>query len=373
MKKKLLVFFLPLFISGCSVLSLINNEKVELQSGVASIPKDSLMIVKVSIDEHKSVPMLFDTGSSITFLTNDAVFDYNIKRKIVKFGNAVTIDGEKYQNTLAPVNLQTPWFSSPNKVIGLLPSPKNPCATSVSVFGLLGIDAFLGKNVVLDMNFDNAELATILASNISQSRFAGYLQIKATFDKKRIYIHPVILGQERKLLLDTGNSGGIMLPLDIENILIDSAVILEGKGLKSAVESFASTTYFVPNIEVIFGSGSEQYIITMLEGHEINNAGLTFIRRFNWLIDFGKQEIWIQRNRIQDETNSSISLHNKYFTAIENGLLRISSKIRGNNQFQLNDIITSIDGIPVTSDNICDMQTKLTIEKWENLKIEVQK
>lgn len=375
MKKITIGILALLLFSGCNVLKLINSEEVTLKTGSAPIPPNNLIIVNVDLDtQKKPVPMMFDTGSSITFINNDSVFDYSIKRKTASLGKFTTPDGVKHQSLLVEARLETPWFSAPNKVVGFLASPRNPCIKKTNSFGTIGLDPFMDKSIVLAMNFDKKEIASYVGEDLPEGIFSGFEKIKSTFEGRKLFIYPVIFGMEQKMHLDSGNNGSFILPYNQAQISQNAAnnLILDGFIAKSSTANFGMESAILNEVAIQFGSDNDRFPIMMLKGYDLSNVGFGFIKHYNWLIDFGKKEIWVQRNSLQED-HSKIVLPNYYSALIVDGELKITTKLRDKNAFKVGDVITSVNGIPVDAQNLCDMQAKLSTENWSELQIEVKK
>jgi hypothetical protein len=311
----------------------------------------------------------------MTFINNDSVFDYNIKRKIAKIGKITVADGKKHQNTLVEMKIVTPWFESANKVAGLFVVPKNKCDTKAKIFGVLGIDAFCYKDILLHLNYSTLTIATTYPRDTANGVFGGYEKIKATIEDKKIFIYPQIGGSERKMLFDTGNMGAVILPYS-DTLISNSKekpIIADGVSLQSVANNFGSETYALNNQTVKIGNFSEDFPIIMLKGFDINNVGLQYIRQYNWIIDFGKNEIWMQKNE-KAEPVKKIEVTNPYTALIIGSNIEIVSIVRGYDKYQLGDVILTVDGVSVNPDNICQLNKRLQeTTDWSTLKIKTAK
>lgn len=359
---------LLLLLQSCKLLSLINNEEVITKTGSVDV-KSSSLIVNIDIDNVKKVPFLFDTGASLTFINYDSIIDKTQKRKTFKFGNVSTPDGSKTRNEITALYIKTPWFESKNKVVGLFAMPKSKCASKTYYYGVIGLDAFINSNLILELNNENRTINSYINTDFDKEKLNGFTKINTIFDKKKILIPLTINGITDNYLLDTGNSSSIIMPFSKQlDSISTNKIVTEGKSFQSVKAAFGNETTILQAIPVKIGDINFNAPILMLPNGINKNMGMEAIKQFNWFINFTTKEVFIKKNTV---LSKEIKIKKFYFTTISKDKILVIAKIKGNNKYNIDDEITSINDQKVTSENICEMQDFLNkTEDWSALKLE---
>lgn len=370
MKTKILYIIPLLFLlQSCKLLSLINNEEVITKTGSVEVKSPGLF-VDIDIDNVKKVPFLFDTGASLTFINYDSIIDYSKKRKTFKFGNVSTPDGSKTRKEITGLYIKTPWFESKNKVVGLFIMPKRKCTTKTYYYGVIGLDAFVNSNLILELNNENHTISSYINTDFDKEKLNGFSKINAIIDKKKILIPLTINGVTDNYLLDTGNSSGIITPYSKQlDSISTNKIITEGKTFQSVKAAFGNETTIVQEVPVKMGDQNFNAPVLMMPNGINKNMGMEAIKQFNWFINFTTKEVFIKKNSI---LSKEIKIKKVYYTTINKDRIFVIAKIKGNNKYNIDDQITSINNQKVTSENICEMQDLLNkTEDWSALKLEI--
>ena len=370
MKTKIL-YIIPLFflLQGCKLLSLINNEEVFTKTGSVEV-KSSSLIINIDIDNVKKVPFLFDTGASMTFINYDSIIGNNEKRKTFKFGNVTTPDGSKTRKEITALYIKTPWFESKNKVVGLFAMPKSKCTSKTYYYGVIGLDAFINSNLILELNNENRTINSYINTDFDKEKLNGFTKINAIFDRKKIEIPLTINGVTDNYLLDTGNNSGIIMSYSksLDSISANK-IITEGKSFQSVKAAFGNETTILQAVPVKIGDMNFNAPVLMVPNGINKNMGMEAIKQFNWIINFTTKEVFIKKNNV---FSKEIKIKKAYFTTINKDKILVIAKIKGNNKYDINDEITSINDQKVTPENICKMQDLLNkTEDWSALKLEI--
>jgi hypothetical protein len=366
MKKAIILLSLAFLCCSCKLASAISNEKVTLKTANFKFDRAAMIVVPVNIGDSKTIPLFFDTGAPITYIDN--IIPGTANKKVIRFGHKRTADGKKTPQRLIVTTIDTPWFTSKNKIIGLQKLANIGCPEKNDLCGLLGIDAFIATEGVLSINNSKGELASYPKGQFERSLLVGYTKINAILNKQSIWIE-LRIGQNKGLYrFDTGNNSGIITPFD-ENITRNSSnsVTILGKSFQSASEAFGNETT-VTRFLVNMGQMGFDAPVAMQKHNAMKNFGLAAIKLFDWYIDFGTKEIFAKRNANQ---TIDAKITKAYYTSVIDGEIQVFSKIKGCNEFEIGDSITAVDNKKVTSENICEIQDLLAAtEDWSKLSIQ---
>ena len=370
MKTKIFyIVLLLLLLQSCKLLSLINNEEIITKNGSVEVKPPGLF-VNIDIDNVKSVPFMFDTGASLTFINYDSIIDYTKNRKTFKFGNVRTPDGSKTRKEITALYIKTPWFESNNKVVGLFIIPKSKCITKIPYHGVIGLDTFINSNLILELNNENHTINSYINTDFDKDKLNGFSKINAIIDKKKILIPLTINGATENYLLDTGNSSSIIMSYSKQlDSISTNKIVTEGKSFQSLKAAFGNETTILQAIPVKIGDVNFNAPVLMVPNGINKNMGMEAIKQFNWFINFTTKEVFIKKNTV---LSKEIKIKKVYFTTINKDKILIIAKIKENNKYNIDDEITSINEQKVTPENICEMQDLLNkTEDWSALKIEI--
>ncbi len=365
------IYIIPLLflLQGCKLLSLINNEEVITKKGSVEVKPPGLF-VNIDVDNVKSIPFMFDTGANFTVIINDSIIDKDNKRKVFKFGSMNTPDGSKTRQELTALYIKTPWFESKNKVVALFVSTRSKCNTKIPYYGILGFDAFMKSNLILELDNDNNRINSYINTDFDKEKLNGFSKIDAVFDRKQIEIPLTINGVTGNYLLDTGNTSSIVMPYSKQlDFISTNKIVTEGKSFQSLKAAFGNETTILQDIHVKIGDMNFNAPVLMVPNGINKNMGMEAIKQFNWFINFTTKEVFIKKNSVLAK---EIKIKKIYFTTISKDKILVIAKIKGNNKYSIDDEITSINDQKVSPENICQMQDLLNnTEDWSTLKLEI--
>ncbi len=371
MRKIIFLSIVALSIIRCTTFSLLTSQDITLKAGVAKFDSTKPMVVNIELDSFRNVPMLFDTGSSISFLYSDSVYDKTKVRKVAQYGKTVTADGKKFSKTLAEFRIRSPWFDSDNKVISLFIQPAPKCPTKMAIDGIIGIDAFKRSTIVLELNFDRSEIITHYENSKPDSLiFKDFVKIKSFYDSRSFYIYPEIFGKEQIMMFDTGNLNAIYLPSSEMPANYNHIRIIDGLSVTTAANLAGSETFILDQVPIKLGNNEITASVMVIRGINLSNVGLPFLNRFNWLIDFETNEIWVSKNLTKNYINSDMEIRPQLALIVDDKI-KIVTKLR-EAKYNVGDFIKSVNGEEVVAGNNCRLLKKLNDENWENLKIEIE-
>ena len=371
MKKLLYLLSLSVSIISCKsyndFMSIENHYNVEKKD---SIIDGKYLNVKVN---GKKTKMLFDTGaqrntiSDIDILGGEEIFNDD------NYSNLATITGAdgvkqnvgRYKTDSIVINIAK---SKNLKAIIENVKLKIDCIKNQSVVqGIYGLENFTESNKKILLDYEN---------NIIKftDMIKDYKEVSAEFSRKQIHVNVTINNENHKLIFDTGNSNGILLT---KNVLKDEEVVFNysvlAKLANDKLSVFHKKTGKIKKI--VSGSlNTEKIPITQTKQIKQSNMGLNFINKFNWIIDFQNEKLYAKRilNKPFNYDDDSIST-SEFLVAPINGELVVAFKKSANQNINVGDIITEVNGEEVNSQNICNLFERLNTSKnWSDLDIITQ-
>lgn len=368
-KQTLSFFFLLLSLTGCKTLSVLNRDEATVTAGMIKVSNPNLLLFEATIQD-KSVNLLFDTGSERMLLGDNSILaDIPDDRKVA-FGKIRTPDHRQTNNTLYLASVRTPFFYSDSKVIAYIEMIKGPCFADIFSYGVFGIDEFVRNGVGLELNFDKLEITSHLKGSFDRAKLSGFTKIKSEFKGNQLFVIVKNNQKEERLLFDTGNTGGILLPYS--KARADSApdkTIVEGTLFSSFVGTFGQENVILNEQVVVMGTDSVATPITMVKDYPNANIGMNVISLFNWFIDFDKKEVYLKRNSLPIKPPKILP----NTVLIRQGKLWIASAVKGKAEFELGSEVVSVSGEEVTADNLCEQYLKLnTSTDWKSLNVVIR-
>lgn len=237
----------------------------------------------------------------------------------------------------------------------------NRCAEGIVPQGIIGMDEFRKRFDRCHLDFDKQRICTLEAADIDAYRTEGYQEITSDFRSDGIYITILLRRKKYHLKLDTGFCGSIAMssndakPFDKERC----------QRYEDRTGEFA----VYPNKWITLG-GNYYNAAIVVDGEASSKLGIGIIKGFNWIIDFSKREVYIKKNALGiDAENVFPSFRVEKFRSE----LVIASKTKTCRQFSLGDIVTTVNGQTVTSENICEIQELLNaVVNWDKIDIQTE-
>lgn len=376
MKKLVFLSIVLIFINSCKAIKLVKVENLTLHQGYESfeINKNKMLMQSRLNDTLKY--FMFDTGATGSVLIDSSITTGIDENKMVKFGVLKTPNG-KVDKIMASLKLENNFIKSTNKVFSVLPDKiNNECDQYFS--GIVGLDVFdsnddtVVKPKIL-MDFENFQVG-ITDIETNSLRENGYYKIKSKHSWKGIYIYIYINGLEYPFKLDTGFSGYFVMPLDNKlNFLTESHITYVGGAMHTAIGSVAlnSEDNIYKDLNMQFEKKRIEYPIFVSNSIQVQNAGLGFIKNYNWFIDLENEEVYI-KNLNTDFDISQIN-YQKYVVKIEDNKLIIAIKTKGS-ELTVASIVLAVNNVYVNSENICYYKDLLNkTENWDDLNITFEK
>lgn len=371
--KLMTIVFCSIFMNSCKAYRQYKNQEYQYfeTSQNFKLIKD-MMIVSTKI-EDQSYPFIFDTGASVTVLTDTTVLKDSQNRTLSTFGKATMPDGGIKKNEALTINdFDTEIFKAKNKMALLLSANKPKCDT-FRYRGLIGTDVFwnLGVNQRVLLDFDDNFIAIKNRENVERKLSAdGYQRVKADFKNYTISLRLKIGAEEYMALFDTGFNGFFVLPNAVPSYQKSFSLI--GAYFSTANSKLKGQTDFYENIA--FEMGDMEINGTLIVSNNAVNdniVGMGFIKNFNWIIDYENQILYAKKNsRLSKHLFNDIN--ENYVDIVEEKLNIVTIK-DGFSKYKLGSEIVSVKHKDVVVEGLCEIKQLLnSTTDWESLKVIVK-
>lgn len=256
------------------------------------------------------------------------------------------------------------------------------CGKFFSTYPLLGFKAMFPDNEKdrMNLNFSEGKIK-YFTNDSTKFDLTGYKPIKCKYSwlTHRLFVYVRINGLEYKCLFDTGNVGYMSIKKNKEKNLRykrnarkkDGDIVCEGSwGVAiSGVEDDGE--FIIRNNENV-QLGDDEFKATVCYSNSINdhNMGLKFISRFDWYMENG--QLYYKPRNVE---NPEYQVESPYrILATDKGLM-VTMRVKEKKYFlKFGDIITSVNGEKITSENICHYYELLNKTKdWSELVLVVSR
>lgn len=371
-------------------LLVVSCKSVEKPYSFASIKLDEIdFLLKDTLVDNKvylnskingdSILLLFDTGATATILSDQKFISENkildSGKKKVNLKNAVKKNINVYHSVINDFKLKSLHLKEYDILVqndSIQSNFKFDCFDFLSNKrqGVLGLDAFLGSESLMMLNFEEGSLSFI--DREEDLKLDEFKKVRSSFKYGSIWLQLRIGNVWDYYIFDTGAE---FFMSKKENPFKDE--ILSEDSFKSV--NIMSGNSIVPS-ETIFYKDQNVYatglqidnnIIQINKNLNSNILGYEFIKNYNWIIDFKRNKVYAKkiRNFNSDKFFNDLEDVENLAAAMNGKLMIIYSR---NKNYIVGDIIRSINGEKVTNENICEMQKKLLDSRsdWSELKFE---
>jgi hypothetical protein len=374
MKKQFLILILVTTLVSCTTIRQIKNQKIETRtncSGFVSV--NNKMIYRAKIDGHEQ-SFLFDTGATLSVLTDSTVTDMR-KKELGNLGSAKLANNQKVKLQTMTASFDSELFQSNNKVFAYINAPKSKCNPDTSYKGILGMDAFFKNDNPLFLDFSNSKICNISLLEKNELIKKDYIELKSECKSKQIFVFVTLFGKEYKFKLDTGFVGAVIFPsTEFVQLSNYNTLAFEGSLFKTVTSNTYGTDVFIENIPVTIGSATVNSNViqsTSVGDHDNYLLGYSFIKGFDWIIDYNNNKVYVKRNGVEIKNKLDADFF-KYAVYEKEQKLYVLVKQKKENDFQVGDQIIAVEGVTVTPENICRLQDLLnTTRDWKSLNISI--
>lgn len=339
------------------------------QQKIQSFDKNYNVNVKVN---NRMLTLTFDTGAGKSVLNSEVLKTINketlqtvSKENFIDgFGNIKTID--VYKGLVFSI-LNIDKF--PAFIFNDLDIYKFLNCFENKNDGVLGLNFFMdNSNELLRIDHDKNEIEITDKEHLSLSDFS---EVGADFRNNSIYIDAEIGGKYVELLFDTGYDGYVLLNKNYRKLRKYNEVEIFTNTSASLLAMSQTEEITLEGVGIEFGNiDLKNNLVTVNTDNTVPLLGAAVIKKFNWIIDFKNEKLYLQKRKGNFEVLLSDKLKKKNVVLAVMGKMYIISSFQKG--FRSGGIITTVNDIPVSLENICDIQKLLNDNgsDWTELKIE---
>ena len=345
------------------------NEKIVANNSYEKfIFNDNRILIKTIFPNDEQHYMALDLGAGTTVLLQNSGLNYiEAQKSVLSFGKIQSADNKIQKAEYYTIgSLFTNSFKIDNSFLPLLPDfQTSPCDKFVGVWGA---DAFDKKILVIKMHDSTLAVFDKLPS------LDEWIPVESEYKFPHFYVVLIIGDQKIKLLFDTGSSSGIVLSEDYYNQkLKDQPQLLKeknkwyGQAFNTASGlSGVDTTTTAKVIKSSWGSYVLDTVpLTISKKIKSNVLGMEALKRFNILLDYSNEKIYIQRNTNYHYTTKGGFFKQQGFNyRYINGKIIAINVIRADSPaakagLQVKDEIISVNGILLAEMDACKIDATL--------------
>lgn len=374
------LLLLFLLVSSCKSLNDYQNQKISLVEGNSQkfSNENNVLLTNLFVNGKKGT-FLFDTGAMSSVITNKLFISSFVTNKKnyytsikMKGATGMTIESKSFVSD----SISSTIIRGKKNIFKHLEVQSNEilCAIKDTVRdGIVGFDIFKRSGQPILLNFENNTIDA-LTRNYNT---IGYqkLDVKIPAIGSKITIPFMIDNIKTDFLFDTGNAGGFLISQK-ECKIEDSKIFLECETLVGIVNGFSTEKIkMYKDVSIKYNDIIDiRTNITSFPILHTNTLGISFIKNFNWILDFNTGMIYVKKiTKFSNNENNSDLVKTKLKSGVINGKLIIGFKnLAFLFKHNVGDQITAINNIIVTPENICEMQDLLNkTEDWNTLNLEV--
>lgn len=370
MKKVTLLFLI--IMTSCTTIKQLSSQKINTKINCSENDFNEKMIYFKAKIDGKQENFLFDTGATMTVITDSTAITGMDSKKFGNFGTVTGADNNTTDLKTFTAKFESDVFFSENKAFAYIPRKQTKCQPKENFKGIIGLDVFFINDAVLQLDFTNKKICNIESKEISNIINNGYIELKSECKSKKIYIFLTVEDQEYKFKLDTGFSGSLVLPFsDKLDFSKYNKITIEGEMLRTIASTTNGEDSFYEEVPVSFSTFNLNTIFQVSKSLKVQNIGMRFIKGFDWIIDYKNNKVFVKRNANKIDANFNKNVF-QYVVFEKNEKLLVSTKQKQLTNFNIGDEITSVNNTKVTPENICEMQDLLNkTQDWSTLTIEV--
>jgi len=358
---------------SCTAIKQIANEEIITKKECSSIFfSGKVPLVSLEIDSKKS-NFIFDTGATASCLVDSTIVENFGNKKFGMLTPAKGADGKKTKVKFMTFSVHSDLFDSENKVLSYINVPVSDCdKLTKNYFGIIGLDVFFDKDFSMQLDFSNDKVCNITNQQLQQNLIDNkYKLIKSECKQNQIFVYLEIEGKEMKFKLDTGYTGNIIIPFsEGPNLKSNDKMELEGSFYKTVSSFTTGKEILYEKIPVVFAGENLFAKISVSSSIKSQLIGISFIKCFDWLIDYNHNKVYVKRN--QNPIESKFNRTVMYYAKVEYNQLKVIAKEKSQTKYHLGDKIVAVDNQKVTAENNCQLQDLLnTTEDWNTLQLTV--
>lgn len=376
MRKILFIIITCITIQSCTVVQVIStiptvskiqkikkNQKELFKNNSQQFVYKNNRILLPTIINGQVDTLLFDSGYSGDFFQIENNIK-PIKDSCVKLRVSSHYVKEKLYVKLLSINIENDLMKW-NNHIGMEIYTNKPCSNKQ--YCTLGVSVL--DTVIMLLNFDDKKISIFEDACIKKD---DYFEVKSSFKYNVISLFLTVDATEYKFIFDTGSPINLLNIKDYKHkensdIVYEGHLLEDISGVKFDQTNIVSKPIFHMNKNYCLESKS-----IYLPDINDNIIGMSFISKFNWIIDYKNKKVYVKPRKSTEE----IEYKNKtlYATMILKDKLIISTRNKtANPPYKLKSVIKSVNGELINNDNRCYYMNLLnTTSDWSKLNVEIE-
>lgn len=366
MKALIILFFSLVLFNGCSLVKLIKHKNKEaLIASNTFCPfdiKSNKIILNTKFPNSEQHYMALDLGAGSTVLLKKSGLNYiDPLQAVLSYGKVSSADNQKQKISYFSIgSIETDAFKLKNAFLPLLPDFQGSACNKV--VGVWGADTFDEKILILRMQDSTIAIFDTLPP------LKDWTLVESEYKFPHFYVILKVGTQKVKLLFDTGASSGIVMSKDLYNEKIENQTQFiknyqkwYGHAFNTASGLTASDTTTSAILTDSFWGNFLVDSIPITISNKIKRSviGMNVFKRFNILLDYSDNKIYIQKNPnfILTTKTSYVSQMGFNYRILDS--TKVTVLVIKANSFaekaglEINDEITSINGITLDASDPC--------------------
>lgn len=366
MKKISILLFGLVLLNSCSLIKLIKHKNKEaLIASNTFYPFDienDRIILNTKFPNSEQHKMALDLGAGSTVLLKKTGLNYiDSLPSVLSYGKISSADKQKQKIRYSSIgSIETESFKLKNAFLPLFPDFQGSACKKV--VGVFGADAFDKKILILRMEDSTIAVFDTLPS------LKDWTLVESEYKYPQFYVILKVGAQKVKLLFDTGASTGIVISKNLFDEKIgDNAQFIKdrqkwyGQAFITASGLTAPDTTLSAVLTNSFWGDSPIDSIPLTISNKIKRSviGMDVFKRFNILLDYADNKIYIQENPNFILTNKTRYVSQKGFnyrnldgTKVIVIVIKVDS-FAEKAGLEINDEIISINGISIDASDPC--------------------
>jgi predicted aspartyl protease len=170
------------------------------------------------------------------------------------------------------------------------------CSLKDDYNGLLGMDVFFNSPELKILIIDNENECIKLGNNELFKQTEGYYEVESNFKNSQIFLSIQIENKNFQVLLDTGYNGFIAINDSFRKLKKFPAQDFNKSPLFTIMGLSNHKETILQGPKIKFGANDHlNSILTINQSFMSPTIGREFIRKYNWVIDFKEEKVFIKR------------------------------------------------------------------------------
>ena len=233
--------------------------------------------------------------------------------------------------------------------------------------GIYGHDLLAGCSQVFSIDFEKLKLCNLSnEQKIDMIPAENFLEVDSRFSNGKVKIALTINWKVYWFTVDTAYDGTFLMGYN-ENL----PFLKEPHTVWERAEPMRSGDRLYYNKGVWLNGTGYNSSITTAKINADSKVGVAFLKGFNWIFDHTAKKVYFKKNSVGLD---SFAQNQEHQVSIINNKLVITARRSLNRKYDLGSIISAINGVTVTSENICEVREQLVHNiNWQQIGISIVK